>query len=91
MQKTQVLKIKFSQTSDKRFYLPNGITSLPIGHPYLNELTKYKEEKGKRIENYFLYEKNILLHMEKKVFSLNKRLCFYQQLLSQNFRYYLLN
>ena len=50
MQNISIMKTKLSQANDKRFYSLNGITSLPIGHPYLRELTKYKEEKG----NYYL-------------------------------------
>ena len=38
-QKTSIMKTKFSQKNDKRFYSPNGITSLPIGHPPLNKIT----------------------------------------------------
>ena len=34
----------------------------------------YKEEKGEKIEKYFLYEKNDLLRMEKEAFLSNERL-----------------
>ena len=43
-----IIKTKFSQINNKRFYFLNGITILPIGHPSLSTLTKYKEEKGKK-------------------------------------------
>ena len=33
MVKTTVRETKFSQLNDKRFYFPNGILSLPYGHP----------------------------------------------------------
>ena len=57
MTKTAVMKTKFSQTNDKRFYFLNGITSLPVSHPLLKDLTDYKEQKDEKIEKYFLEEK----------------------------------
>ena len=60
MQKSLVTKTKFSQTNDKRFYNLNGVTSLPMGHPYLKDLTAYKESKGKKIEKYFIEGKENL-------------------------------
>ena len=58
-------KSKFSQLSDKRFYFPNAIISLPFGHQVLNEIDQYKKSKGQRIEKYFLQEKKNLLELEK--------------------------
>ena len=43
----------FSQFNNKRFYFADGITSLPLSHPYVKELNKFKEQKGQRIEKYF--------------------------------------
>ena len=40
MQKASIMKTKFSQTNGKRFYSPNRLKSLPIGHPYLRKLTQ---------------------------------------------------
>ena len=51
MQKITAMKTKFSQTNDKRYYYLNGITSLPIGQPYLNDLTLYKEKREKKLKN----------------------------------------
>ena len=59
MQKTSVMKTKFSQTNDKRFYNLNGVTSLPIGHPYLKGITSYKEKKEKKLKSIFLKKKTI--------------------------------
>ena len=44
MQKTSIMKTKFSHTNDKRFYYLNGITSLPIGHSLLNNLMNDKKQ-----------------------------------------------
>ena len=62
---TKITKTKFSQLNDKRFYFPNGIFSLPFGHPSLKELDDYKNQKGQKIEKYFWLEKEKLLAMEK--------------------------
>ena len=40
-----VEKSKFAQINDKRYYFEGGIVSLPISHPYLNEIVQYKEQK----------------------------------------------
>ena len=39
-----VCKVQFGQLNDKRFYFPNGILSLPYGHPYLEHLRKEKNK-----------------------------------------------
>ena len=57
MEQTTILKSKFSQTNDKRFYNLNDVTSLPIGHTFLQDATLYKESKCEKIEKYFLDEK----------------------------------
>ena len=41
MQQKMVVKSKFSQFNDKRFYFSNGITSLPLPHSYLKELVEF--------------------------------------------------
>ena len=44
MKKETIVKNKFSQLNDKRFYFPNGILSLPFHHLDLKELNKFKEK-----------------------------------------------
>ena len=78
----------FSQFNNKRFYFADGITSLPLSHPYLKELNKFKEQKGQRIEKYFQQEKDILLTMENKVQLINERLSFYRQILNGSIQYF---
>ena len=53
MVKASVIKTKFSQLNDKRFYFPDGILSLPYGHPSLEEIENFKKEQGQKIEKYF--------------------------------------
>ena len=44
MQMKSVSKVQFVQSNDKRFYFPNGLISLPFGHPYLENLRKEKHK-----------------------------------------------
>ena len=53
----QIIKSKFSQLNDKRFYFPNAIISLPFGHTVLKDLDKFKKNKVQRIKNYFLQDR----------------------------------
>ena len=53
MIRTTVTKNEFSQLSHKRFYLLNGVVSLPFHHPCLAEIVKFKRKKGQKIEKYF--------------------------------------
>ena len=41
MQKKTVVNTTFLQFNDKRFYFSDGITSLPLSHPYLKELVEF--------------------------------------------------
>ena len=50
MIKKTVVKTKFSQLNDKRFYFPDGIVSLPFGHKNSKQIDDFKKEK---IEKYF--------------------------------------
>ena len=40
----KIMKSKFSQLNDKRFYFPNAIISLPFGHEALSEIDKFKKK-----------------------------------------------
>ena len=65
MVKKIVIKNKFPQLNDKRFYFPEVIVSLPFGHKNLKEIDDFKKEKGQKIEKYFWEEKEVLFNMEK--------------------------
>ena len=62
----KIIKSKFSQLNNKRFYFPNAVVSLSFGHYVLKDLDKFKKDKGQRIENYFLTEKEHLFQLEKR-------------------------
>ena len=53
----KIVKTKFSQINDKRFYFLNGILSLLFGHLSLKEIDEYKKNKRQRMEKYFWTEK----------------------------------
>ena len=77
MEKETIVKSKFLQINDKRFYFPNGILSLSFHHLNLKELNEFKEKMGQRIEKYFWNEKEKLLEIEKKALKNNPRLYLY--------------
>ena len=80
--KKTVIKKKFSQLNDKRFYFPDGIVSLPFGHKNLKEIDDFKKQKGQKIEKYFWEEKEALFNMEIKVLKNPPRLYLYHQILT---------
>ena len=84
MVKKTVIKTKFSQLNDKRFYFPDSVLSLPYGHPNLKEIYAFKQEKGQKIEKYFWKEKEKLFEMEKNALKITPRLYFYHQILMQH-------
>ena len=45
MVKTSIIKNKFSQLNDKRFYFPDGVVSLPFYHPILSKIDEFKQKK----------------------------------------------
>ena len=42
MVKKTVVKSKFSQFNDNRFYFPDGVVLLPSAHPNLSKIDKFK-------------------------------------------------
>ena len=79
----KIVKTKFSQLNDKRFYFPNAILSLPFGHPSLKDIDEYKKNKGQKIEKYFRTEKENLLNLEKEALKATSRLDFLNNILLQ--------
>ena len=72
MEKTSIVKSKFSQTNNKRFYFENGIVSLTSFQPSLKNLNGFKDQKGQKIEQYLLEGKRNLPRLEKEPFFDNK-------------------
>ena len=81
MVKISVIKKKFSQLNDKRFYFLDGIVSLPFHLPVLAEINQFKQKKGQRVEKYFWEEKEHLFSLEKQALKNHSRLYLYHQIL----------
>ena len=76
MVKTTVTKTKFLQLNEKRFHFPNGILSLPYGHPSLEALDNFQKEQGQKIEKYFWEKKTSSLPRKKKPYKVRLDLNF---------------
>ena len=79
MVKKTVIKNKFSQLNNKRFYFPDNIASLPFGHKNLKEIDGFKKENGRKIEKYFWEEKEVLFNMGKNALKNTLRIYLYRQ------------
>ena len=77
-----VSKVQFSQLNDKRFYFPNGIISLPYGHPYLEELRKEKH-KYRNIHKIIQTKKDDFLKKKSKLLESIPRLNILKQIFTQ--------
>lgn len=58
-----IVKSKFSQLNDKRFYFSDGIVPLAFSHLLLEKLEKFKEELGQKIEAVNLQKKMNYLNL----------------------------
>ena len=61
-------KLKFAQINDKRYYFSDGIVSLPLPHPFLLEIVKFKRDKNKKLKHFY-NRKNINLFRWKNLLS----------------------
>ena len=75
--KKAVVKSTFLQINDKRFYFADGITSIPLSHPHLQELVDFKAKKGQKIEIYYWQEKETLSEIKNRAQESNERLFLY--------------
>ena len=82
MQMKSVTKVQFGQLNDKRFSFPNGIISLPYGHPYLEELRKEKH-KYRNIHKIIQTKKDDFLRKKSKLLESIPRLNILKQIFSQ--------
>ena len=90
MQMKSVCKIQFGQLNDKRFYLSNGILSLPFGHRSLEKLRKRKH-KYPDIHKVIQTKKDEFLLKESKIFESIPRLNILSQIFAQTPILYELN
>ena len=89
MKMTSSSKVKFARLNDKRYYFSDGIVTLPLGHPSLNDLREYKMsiiEIHKVLDD----EKDKILNDENMVVNSNERLRILRSIFSQPIKYYTL-
>ena len=82
MQMKSLSKAQFGQLNDKRFYLSNGIISLPYDHLYLEKLRKEKY-KYRDIHKVIQRKKDDFLKEESKVIENIPRLNILKQIFGQ--------
>ena len=76
-------KSKFVKINDKRYYLSDGIVSLPFSHPLLHRINVFKKEKKNKKLSSICKRKNKLLQMEKFTIEKNDRISLYRSILQQ--------
>ena len=83
VQMASVKKVQFPGLNDKRYYLSNGITTLPYGHFLLAELRE-KKKQYKEIHKKINKIKYDLLRDESKAYSKCERIRILRSILSQS-------
>ena len=87
MRLTSVNRTQFAGLNDKRYYLPDGITSLPYGHFLMSEMRE-KKKQYKLIQNVIMKIKDDLIREESKIFAKCERLRVLKSVLLQLPTYY---
>ena len=86
---TEEYKIQFAGLNDKRYYLPDGITSLPYGYFLLEEIDKKKNNK--KIQNILFKIKEDLIREESNAVKQCERIRVLRSILNQVPTYYKLD
>ena len=89
MQFKEELKVQFASLNDKRYYLTDGVTSLPYGHFLLSELDKKKNIKN--IQNVLFKIKDDLIREESNIIKKCENICVLRSILNQIPTYYKLD
>ena len=83
------LKVQFAGLNDKRYYLADGVTSLPYDHFLLTELDKKKNQKN--IQNVLLKIKDDLIRQESNLIKKCEKIRVLRSILNQIPTYYKLD
>ena len=75
MRKMSITKSYFSSLNDRRYHFPNGIVSLPFGHPFLENTRNIKKQFKRKIQKHIKQMKGKLLKEEHCVLAECERLC----------------
>ena len=89
MRLTEQYRMQFAGLNDKRYYLTDGVTSLPYGHFLLAELDEKK--KHKKIQNVLFKIKNELIRNECNTIKKCERIRVLRSILNQIPTYYKLD
>ena len=89
MKLTEVNRTQFAGLNDKRYYLMDGVTSLPYGHFLLPELDEKKSYK--KIQNVLFKIKGELIRDECKAIKKCERIRVLRSILNQAGTYYKLD
>ena len=76
-------KCEFGQLNDKRYILPDGISSLPYGHKDLKFIENFKDEISLTPEKLIKYHKDNLLRFEQGILQSNERMRIINSVLLQ--------
>ena len=87
MKTTEQYKTQFAGLNDKRYYLTDGITSLPYGHFLLAELDN-KKKNYKKIQNELFKIKDELIREECNAIKKCERIRVLRSILNQILTYY---
>ena len=74
--------------NDKRYILPDSISSLPYGHKDLNFIENFKYEKSLTPEKLVKYHKDNLLRFEQGILQSNERMRIINSVLLQQLVFY---
>ena len=89
MQFKEELKVQFASLNDKRYYLTDGVTSLPYGHFLLSELDK--KTNIKNIQNVLFKIKDDLIREESNIIKKCENIRVLRSILNQIPTYYKLD
>ena len=87
MKLVSVNRKQFAGLNDKRYYLTEGVTSLPCGHFLLSELGD-KKKQYKEIHTVIIKIKDDLIREQSKIFAKCKRFRVLKSILSESPTYY---
>ena len=79
---------EFGQLNDKRYILPDGISSLPYGHKDLKFIENFKDEISLTPEKLIKYHRDNLLMFEQGILQSNKRMRIINSVLLQQPAFY---
>lgn len=88
---TSISNCQFAGLNNKRYYFFDGIVSFPFGHPYLEEIRKYKKKVKYKMQKVIKENQFEMLRIEAKAATRCERLRILRSVLLLPFTYYKLD